>query len=96
VISSISPTSGANGTSITITGAGFVSSAGNTVNLDGSSFVESRTSYSSGTLITFTLNKLSASSDSVWYGQTIPVGAHQITVTNANGTSNTATFTVTS
>jgi plastocyanin/peptidoglycan hydrolase-like protein with peptidoglycan-binding domain len=94
-ISSISPTSGANGTSVTIKGAGFLSSAANTIYVDGVAFVSGKTSSSSGTSITFTMNKNSADSGSSWYGQAFSVGTHQISVSNSNGTSNTIDFTIT-
>ena len=94
VIASITPASVANGTSVNITGSGFLSSAANTVNVDGSVFVSGKTATSNGTVITITLSKLSAGNGSLWKTQTLAVGAHQITVTNSNGTSNAVTFTV--
>ncbi len=93
VISSISPASGPNGTSVTITGAGFLSSAGNTINVDGSVFESGQTS-SNGTTITFTISRLAANYGSAWGSQAIALGTHQISVTNTNGTSNAVTFTV--
>jgi hypothetical protein len=79
---------------VNITGSGFLSSAANTVNVDGSVFVSGKTATSNGTVITITLSKLSAGNGSLWKTQTLAVGAHQITVTNSNGTSNAVTFTV--
>jgi hypothetical protein len=108
-ITSITPASGANGTLMTIHGAGFLTTSsscssgetgcsatgGNTINLDGKVFETHQNSSSGGTAITFTAGKISSSNGTAPVNHALTIGTHQISVTNVAGTSNTATFKIT-
>lgn len=101
IISSINPSSGSIGTRVTITGSGF-SSTGNAIKFDRGFIGEGYNFSSNGTTITFTLPDqlvpCSPAENPCVRGSFVGVypGTYQISVQNANGMSNTVTFTVTS
>ena len=90
-ISSLSPTSGMNGTQVTIYGSGFTST-GNKVNFGQSGNVND-VGYNStnGNTVVFQVPSYSG-----YTGQAIQPGVYAVSVINANGTSNNLNFTVTS
>jgi len=98
-ITSISPTSGPTGTVITITGSGFTAT-GNTVHFGAGGKLNVKSS--NGTSMSYTIPS-SVSGCNLWTGsssctqvETLATpGAYAIYVTNAKGTSNSKTFTVT-
>jgi hypothetical protein len=94
-ISSISPSSGPQGTIVTITGTGFTSS--NTINFsrDGQSFtVGSPVASLNGTSLQFHLTSCPSYALQC-PGHFIAPGAYDVSALNANGRSNEMTFTVT-
>jgi hypothetical protein len=98
VVSSLNPTSGPVGTSVTISGSGFTAT-GNSVNFGGSSTVIANLVSANGSTIVFTVP---ANTNPVCSSQclapltTITPGNYAVTVSNANGTSSTSqNFTVT-
>lgn len=102
-LSYLSPTSGVTGTQVTLYGSGFTAT-GNKIKF-GNSNSESNPNYnvsSNGTSITFTVPSTYyfACWDSVpackIVAQMLAPGVYPVSVTNANGTSNTVNFTVTS
>ncbi len=84
-LTSISPSSGAQGQSVNVTLTGTLFSAGSTVGLSGTGITVSNTTVASSTSITATFA----------IGLNAPAGAQNVTVTNAIGASGTQTFTVT-
>lgn len=108
-IIALSPASGPNGTLVIITGTGFLpttssctygetgcgSTGGNTINVDGQIY-ESNVNYISyPTTLEFLVGTITSNNASTPINKAWTRGAHQVSVTNANGTSNTVTFTVT-
>jgi len=84
-LTSVSPSSGAQGQAVSVTLTGTLFAAGSTVALSGTGITVSNTVVVSSTSITATFTiALSA-----------PTGAQNVTVTNASGPSGTQTFTVT-
>ena len=96
VINNINPISGAAGSQVTLTGTGFTST-GNTVTFSGNPMTDIT---SNGTSLTFTVP--TALNPSCYYSKPqclaptviMQPGIYQVTVTNANGTSNVINYTV--
>jgi hypothetical protein len=109
VISSITPTAGPNGTSVTITGSGFIQgmsacgqgctgggiAGGTLVYVDGR--VMSAGAYVAPTTLTFVIGMFNAGNGvpAATLNDVLTVGTHQIYVTTPNGTSSAVTFNVT-
>lgn len=98
-ISSLQPTSGPVGTSVTIVGSGFTPT-NNSINFGGE-YLDGVSS--NGTTITFTIPdtitpcpRISSNIACIQLAQQVTPGTYAISVTNANGASNTVNFTVTS
>jgi hypothetical protein len=84
-LTTVSPSSGAQGQAVSVTLTGTLFAAGSTIGLSGTGITVSNTTVVSSTSITATFTiALSA-----------PTGAQNVTVTNASGPSGTQTFTVT-
>jgi hypothetical protein len=98
-ISSLSPSSGAVGSVVTITGTGF-SSAGNVINFDVYTF-NNISSTNNGTTLTFNVpstifyNTCQTGKMCPNFARPTTNGNYGVTVTNQNGTSNSLVFTVT-
>ena len=97
-ILNLSPSSGSVNTTVTITGTGFTAT-GNTVNF-GSGIGIPNLSSSNSTSLTFIVPSRGAfpncPNNAMCAAPPILLGSYAVTVTNANGTSNATTFTVTS
>ena len=98
-ISSLQPTSGPIGTTVTITGSGFTST-GNTVNF-GNGVIQKNVSSFDGKTVTFTIpSYISPYCPPQMFCSAVvyPVnpGSYNVSVTNGNGTSNSLSFIVTS
>jgi hypothetical protein len=83
-LTTVSPSSGAQGQTVSVTLTGTLFAAGSTIGLSGTGITVSNTVVVSSTSITATFT-IAASA---------PTGAQNVTVTNASGTSGTQTFTV--
>ncbi|TSC61407.1 MAG: S-layer protein, partial [Parcubacteria group bacterium Greene0416_14] len=94
-ISSISPSSGPVGTTVTLTGTGFTPSFNN-INFGSVTALITNLSSADGKTLTFTIPNSLCRTGEICTLQTIPPGTYNVSVTNVNGTSNAVQFTVTS
>jgi hypothetical protein len=95
VISSITPTSGPDGTQVTITGTNFTPTGNKVIGMPGNEIQNQNISSPNGTTMTFSIFALPLECP-IGSTNCNPAGAYQLTVTNVNGTSNSINFTLTS
>lgn len=93
-ITNIAPAKGPPETQVTITGTNFTPT-GNTVLGTGNEIQNPNISSPDGTTLTFRLNALPLNCPAGVTNNCNPAGTYQLTVTNANGTSNGLPFTLT-